>query len=85
MVGDSLNTKGLEVVGIDTHGTEILLDKDQYTCSPTSLGTPGTKTITVKYKQNTKLKTTFKITVKPRYTAEITSYPNKMTYTVNEN
>lgn len=84
MVGDSLNTKGLEVVGIDTHGTEILLDKDQYTCSPTSLGTPGTKTITVKYKQNTKLKTTFKITVKPRYTAEITSYPNKMTYTVNE-
>ena len=84
MVGDSLNTKGLEVVGIDIYGTEVLLDKEQYTCSPTSLRTPGTKTITVKYKQNTKLKTTFKITVKPRYTAEITSYPNKMTYTVNE-
>lgn len=84
MVGDSLNTNGLEVVGIDTHGMEILLDKDQYTCSPTSFKTPGTKTITVRYKENPNLKATFKITVKPRYTAEITSYPNKMTYTVNE-
>ena len=36
MVGDSLNTKGLEVVGIDIYGTEVLLDKEQYTCSPTA-------------------------------------------------
>lgn len=43
MVGDSLDTKGLEVVGIDTYGTEILLDKDQYTCSPTSFAISGTK------------------------------------------
>ena len=84
MVGDSLDTKGLEVVGIDTYGTEILLDKDQYTCSPTSFATPGTKTITVRYKENPNLKATFQITVKPRYTAEIISYPNKMTYKVNE-
>lgn len=40
--------------------------------------------ITVKYKQNPNLKATFQITVKPRYTAEIISYPNKMTYKVNE-
>lgn len=40
--------------------------------------------ITVKYKQNPNLKATFQITVKPRYTAEIISYPNKMTYNVNE-
>lgn len=84
MVGDSLDTKGLEVVGIDTYGTEILLDKDQYTCSPTSFAISGTKKITVKYKQNPNLKATFQITVKPRYTAEIISYPNKMTYKVNE-
>lgn len=84
MVGDSLNTNGLEVVGIDTHGMGILLDKDQYTCSPTSFKTPGTKTITVRYKENPNLNATFNITVKPRYTAEIISYPNKMTYKVNE-
>lgn len=84
MVGETLNTKGLKVVGIDTYGTEILLDKDQYTCSPTSFATPGTKTITVRYKENPNLKATFQITVKPRYTAEIISYPNKMTYKVNE-
>lgn len=84
MVGDSLNTNGLEVVGIDIHGMGILLDKDQYTCSPTSFKTPGTKTITVRYKENPNLNATFNITVKPRYTAEIISYPNKMTYKVNE-
>lgn len=84
MVGETLNTKGLKVVGIDTHNTEKPLDEDQYTCSPTSFATSGTKTITVKYKQNPNLKATFQITVKPRYTAEIISYPNKMTYKVNE-
>lgn len=68
MVGDSLNTKGLKVVGIDTYGTEVLLDKEQYTCSPTSLRTPGTQKITVKYKQNEKLKDTFYVMVKkPTY------------------
>lgn len=50
MVGETLNTKGLKVVGIDTHNTEKPLDEDQYTCSPTSFATSGTKTITVKYK-----------------------------------
>ena len=84
MVGETLKTEGLEVVGIDTHNTEKPLDEDQYTCSPTSFATSGTKEITVEYKQNPNLKATFQITVKPRYTAEIISYPNKMTYKVNE-
>lgn len=84
MVGDSLNTKGLEVVGIDTYGTEVLLDKEQYTCSPTSLRTPGTKKITVKYKQNEKLKATFYVTVKePTYETEIVNYP-KTEYKVGD-
>ena len=84
MVGDSLNTKGLEVVGIDTHGTEVLLDKEQYTCSPTSLRIPGTKKITVKYKQNKELKDKFFVTVKePTYETEIVNYP-KMEYKVGD-
>ena len=84
MVGDSLNTKGLEVVGIDIYGTEVLLDKEQYTCSPTSLRTPGTKKITVKYKQNEKLKATFYVTVKePTYETEIVNYP-KTEYKVGD-
>lgn len=84
MVGDSLNTKGLEVVGIDTYGTEVLLDKEQYTCSPTSLRTPGTQKITVKYKQNEKLKATFYVTVKePTYETEIVNYP-KTEYKVGD-
>ena len=83
-VGQSLNTNGMVVALIDNKGTRIVLDDSQYECSPIILDKAGTRQITVKYKQNEKLKDKFFVTVKePTYETEIVNCP-KMEYKVGD-
>lgn len=58
-VGDTLNTKGLTLVGKYTNYTEKQITTG-FTCTPTKLNTAGTQTITVTYQGK---KATFKVTV----------------------
>ena len=83
-VGQRLNTNGMVVILKDNKGTEIVLDDSQYECSPIKLDKAGPQKITVKYKQDEKLKDTFYVTVKkPTYETEIVNYP-KMEYKVGD-
>ena len=61
-VGDTLNTAGMVVQATYSDGTKA--NVTGYTCSPTTLSTAGTQTITVSYKEGTVTKTaTFTVTV----------------------
>lgn len=83
-VGQKLNTNGMVVVLIDNRGTRIVLDDSQYECSPINLDKAGKQKITVKYKQDEKLKAAFYVTVKkPTYETEIVNYP-KTEYKVGD-
>lgn len=83
-VGQKLNTNGMVVISIDNKGRKEILDDSQYECSPINLDKAGRQKITVKYKQNEKLKATFYVTVKePTYETEIVKYP-KTEYKVGD-
>ncbi len=80
--GDTLNTSGLSLTVKYNNGTSKTISSG-FSCSPTSLSSSGTKTITVTYEGKT---TTFTVSVSKLELSSITvkSKPSKTSYYVGE-
>ena len=81
-VGDTLDTTGLTLTGTYSNGTTKEITGG-FTCSPTTLNTAGTQTVTVSYGG---MSVTFTVTVEtPTATrVEVYSLPNKTSYYVGD-
>ncbi len=81
-VGDTLNTSGLTLKATYNNGTSKTISSG-FTCSPTSLSTAGTQTITVSYGGKS---TTFTVTVNTVTLSSISiaSNPTKTSYAVGD-
>lgn len=82
-VGDTLDTEGLVIRAYTSNGT-VDVSADDLECSPTTLSTAGSQTITVTYGGKT---CSFKVTVEEDSTTvsiSVSSLPTKTEYTVGE-
>lgn len=65
--GDKFDAKTLTVTATKDDGSVATLDPSEYTLSDTKLDTVGKKTVTVTYKADESIKTTFTLSVAERY------------------
>ena len=81
-VGDTLNTEGLVLKGINNNGSEFDITSG-FTCNPTTLSTAGEQTITVTYEGK---ETSFKVNVVEIALdrIEVKTSPTKTSYFVGE-
>ena len=78
-VGDTLDTTGMVVQATYTNGSKA--NVTGWTCSPTTLKTKGTQTITVTYKEGTVTKTaTFTVYVDDLFTCTLTLSKTSMNF-----